>query len=168
MKYLFVISFCLLTWSMSAQNAIEKYFQQYEDASGFTSVYISEHMFGLFADLDMEDKADAEIVKLIGGLKSLHILTTEDNSKNYYQEALQKINRNEYEMLMKVKDEGTNLQFLIKKNGKMIEELLLLVEDDEFVLLSIVGNIDLKKISRLAKHIDVDGLEHLEKVKDAE
>lgn len=168
MKYLLVISFCLLTWSMNAQNAIEKYFQQYEDASGFTSVYISEHMFGLFADLEIEDKEDAEIVQLIGGLKSLHILTTEDNAKKYYQEALQRINRSEYELLMKVKDDGTNLQFLIKKNGNLIEELLLLVDDDEFVLLSIVGNIDLKKISRLAKHMDVDGLEHLEKVKDAE
>lgn len=168
MKYLFVISFCLLTWSINAQNAIEKYFQQYENASGFTSVYISEHMFGLFADLEIEDKEDAEIVKLIGGLKSLHILTTEDNSKNYYQEALQKINRSEYEMLMKVKDEGTNLQFLIKKKGNLIEELLLLVDDDEFVLLSIVGNIDLKKISRLAKHMDVEGLEYLEKVEKSE
>ncbi|MGH1339775.1 MAG: DUF4252 domain-containing protein [Aureispira sp.] len=168
MKYLFVISFCLLTWSMNAQNAIEKYFQQYEDDDAFTSVYVSEHMFGLFADLEIEDDEDAELVKVIGGLKSLHILTTEKAPKQYYQEALKRINRKEYEVLMKIKDDGTNLQFLIKKNGNIIEELLLLVEGDEFVLMSIVGTIDLKKISGLAKHVDIEGLEHLEQVKNAE
>lgn len=168
MKYLFIISFCLLTWSLSAQNAIEKYFQQYEDDDAFTSVYVSEHMFGLFTELEVEDKEDAELLKIIGGLKSLHILTTENTPKQYYQEALKRIDRQEYEVLMKIKDEGTNLQFLIKKRGAVIEELLLVVEDEEFVLISIVGQINLKKISRLAKHVDIDGLEHLEKVKDAE
>ncbi len=168
MKYLVAISLCLLTWSLSAQNAIEKYFQQYEDKDEFTSVYVSEHMFGLFAELDVEDPEDAEILTIISGLKSLHILTTDKTPKAYYQEALKRINRNEYEVLMKIKDEGTNLQFLIKKNGSVIEELLLLVEDEEFVLLSIVGQIDLKKIARLAKHVDIDGLEHLERVQDAE
>lgn len=168
MKYLFVISFCLLTWSMNAQNAIEKYFQQYEDDNAFTSVYVSEHMFGLFMDLEIEDEEDAELVKIIGGLKSLHILTTDNTPKKYYQEALSRINRSEYDVLMKVKDEETNLQFLIKKKGDVIEELLLLVEEEEFVLMSIVGNINLKKISRLAKHVDIEGLEHLEQVKNAE
>lgn len=154
--------------SLNAQNAIEKYFQQYEDAQDFTSVYVSEHMFGLFSDLDVEDKEDAEIVEMIGGLKSLHILTTDQQPRARYQEALKLINRKEYEVLMKVKDEGSNLQFLIKKKGSVIEELLLLADGEEFVLISIVGRIDLKKISRLAKHMEIEGLEHLEKVEKAE
>jgi hypothetical protein len=168
MNYLFVLCFCLVINSLSAQNAIEKYFQQYEDKDVFTSVYVSEHMFGLFADLEVEDQKDAEVLEIIGGLKNLHILTTEQTPDKYYQEALRRINRQEYEVLMKVKDAGTNVQFLIKKKGDIIEELLLLAEDDEFVLMSITGTIDLNKIARLAKHVDIEGLEHLEKVKDAE
>ena len=164
MKYLLIIALCGLTWGANAQNAIEKYFQQYEDNDNFTSIYVSEHMFGLFADLEIEDGEDGEILEIIEGLKNIHILTTEENGEKYYQEALKRIDRSEYSVLMKIKDEGSNLQFLIKKNGNTIEELLLLVGGEEFVLLSISGRIDLKKISRLAKHVEIDGLEHLEKV----
>ncbi|RMD75878.1 MAG: DUF4252 domain-containing protein, partial [Bacteroidetes bacterium] len=37
---------------------------------------------------------------------------------------------------------------------------------DEFVMLSFVGNIDLKKIGELSKVLNVEGAEHLEKLED--
>ena len=49
----------------------------------------------------------------------------------------------------------------------MINELLLLVGGkDEFVMVSFIGNIDLNKISKLAKVLDVEGAEHLDKLED--
>lgn len=151
---------------VAQDNAIDKYFQKYEDKESFTSVYVSEYMFGLFADIDMENPEDKEVLEILDGLKSLHVLTTDENPRKYYEEAIERIDQKEYKVLMKVKDEDANVRFLIKKEGKVIKELLLLVGGDEFVLLSIVGNINLSKISKLAKHVDIEGLEHLEKVKD--
>lgn len=150
--------------AFAQNNAIEKYFQKYEDKESFTSVYVSEYMFSLFADIDMEDAEDKEVMEILQGLKSLQVLTTDENGKKYYEEAIQLINQKEYKMLMKVKDGDTNVRFLIKKEGNVVKELLLLVGGDEFVLLSIVGNINLKKISKLAKHMDIQGMEHLDKV----
>jgi len=37
---------------------------------------------------------------------------------------------------------------------------------DEFVLVSILGKIDLDKISQLSKQLDIDGVEHLEKIEN--
>lgn len=152
--------------AFAQNNAIEKYFQKYEDKESFTSVYISEYMFSLFADIDMENAEDKEVMEILQGLKSLQVLTTDENGKKYYEDAIQLIDQKEYKLLMKVKDGDTNVRFLIKKEGNQVKELLLLVGGDEFVLLSIVGNINLKKISKLAKHMDIQGMEHLGKVKD--
>lgn len=163
-----IITILVLMFAMQGafaqNNAIEKYFQKYEDKESFTSVYVSEYMFSLFADIDMEDAEDKEVMEILQGLKSLQVLTTDENGKKYYEEAIQLINQKEYKMLMKVKDGDTNVRFLIKKEGNTVKELLLLVGGDEFVLLSIVGNINLKKISKLAKHMDIQGMEHLDKV----
>jgi hypothetical protein len=52
-----------------------------------------------------------------------------------------------------------------RDKGNIIEELLLLVgSPDEFVLLSLTGKIDLDKISELSNTLDVQGLEHLDKL----
>ena len=56
------------------------------------------------------------------------------------------------------------MRFVTKENNGIISELLLLVGGkDEFVMMSFVGNIDLDKISKLAKKLDIDGAEYLEK-----
>ena len=37
--------------------------------------------------------------------------------------------------------------------------------EDEFSLISFVGDLDLEKIGRLGKSLNIDGSEHLEKLK---
>jgi hypothetical protein len=163
-----IITILVLLFAMQGafaqNNAIEKYFQKYEDKESFTSVYVSEYMFSLFADIDMKNAEDKEVMEILQGLKSLQVLTTDEDGKKYYEEAIKLIDQKEYKMLMKVKDGDTNVRFLIRKEGNEVKELLLLVGGDEFVLLSIMGDIDLKKISKLAKHMDIQGMEHLDKV----
>lgn len=165
MILLLVIGSLQVTWAQN--NAIDKYFQKYADDESFTSVYISEYMFSLFADVDSDNPEDEEIMSILKDLRGLQVLTTEKNGMARYEEALKLINKTEYKVLMKVKEEDSKIQFLLKKEKEKITELLLLVGgEDEFVLLSIVGNIALDKISKLAKQMDIKGLKHLDKVKE--
>ena len=77
-----------------------------------------------------------------------------------------KITSEEYEELVTIKEKDSNIRFVTKESNGTISELLLLVGgNDEFVLMSFVGNIDLNKIAKLAKKLDIDGAEHLDKVK---
>lgn len=153
----------VMVWGLSAQsqaNAIDKYFQQYVEDERFTVVYISPKMFELIGkldvkglDIDGEGEAALEIMKDIKGLR---ILITEDSPKQFYEEFTNKINTSEYETLMTVRNKKEeNVDFLVMEEAGKISELLLLVGGgDEFVLLSFVGNLDIDKISKLAKEID--------------
>lgn len=152
--------------SFGQSDAIVKYFDKYMDNEEFTIVYISPKMFSMVSKVTPEDM-DPEVKEIIKNLKGLRILTTSTNPLAFYKEAKAKINTSEYEVLMTVRDEGENVEFLVKDNGDIINELLLLVGgSDEFVLMSFVGNIDLNKIAKLAKNINIDGMEHLENLED--
>jgi predicted transcriptional regulator len=175
MKYLlvFMISMCAFMGVTNAQeDAISKYFSKYMDDEAFTVVYLSPKLFQLLGKLELnelDDKEAAAIMEVVEDLKSLRVLTTEENAEQYYNEAIKTINTKNYETLLTVRDDGENVQFLIKDEGNTINELLLLVGGaDEFVMVSFVGKIDLDKISQLAKKLDVDGVEHLDKLNERE
>lgn len=169
MKQIFLLFICLVISAASANgqiDAIEKYFDKYVEDERFTVVYVSPKMFQMVAKVASEDM-DQDAKDVISNLKGLRILTTEENTEAFYEEAKKKINTKEYEVLMTVRDEGENVQFLVKDTGDVIHELLLLVGGSEdFVLMSFVGDIDLAKISKLAANMDIDGAEHLEKLGD--
>ena len=171
MKYLSVFLLAFLGYTMpvfSQADAITQYFDQYLEDERFTVVYLSPKMFQILGRLDLdelEDEEAAEVMDVVQDLKSLRILTSETNTLQFYEEAKQKINTKAYETLMTVRHDQENVEFLVKENGDIIEELLLLVGGGEsFVLMSFIGNIDLKKISKLAKSVDVDGMEHLKEL----
>ncbi|NUN99882.1 MAG: DUF4252 domain-containing protein [Saprospiraceae bacterium] len=140
-------------------NAIDKYFSQYVEDERFSVVFISPKMFQMFGDanieeLDVNGDPEGVVLKDIAkDIKSLRILSTETTPDKFYKEFKSKINTSEYEVLMTVKEkDGDNLEFLAKgSNGETIDELLLLSHDDEFVLISFVGKINLSKVTKLAK-----------------
>ncbi len=170
MKYILILMLGILTWNVQAQaDAIDKYFQQYLEDDDFTVVYVSPKMFQLISKLDLnevDNDPEAKLVmETIKDIKGLRVLSTDVNAMDRYKEAMNKINTNEYEVLVTVRDKGENVRIWIKEEASVISELLLIVGAlDEFVMLSFVGNIDLDKISKLANNIDIKGAEHLEKV----
>ena len=158
MKFLsFVFALFLSTSLFAQEDAISKYFSKYVDNEDFTVVYVSGKMFELInkMELDFDDDEAEAVLSVVKDLKGLRILTTENDGLRYYKEALQIINTKQYETLMTVREgKSENVQFLIKDNGSdIINELLLLVggEDDEFVLISFIGQIDLNEVGKLAK-----------------
>jgi hypothetical protein len=167
-----LFAFCLMAapLSMVAQNnAIEKFFNQYMDDEAFTVVHVTPKMFQMIAKLDIKDKDYADAKSVLQDLRGLWILTTEDNPKapQLYKEATTKINTQEYELLMTVRDKGDNVRFWTKESNGVINELLMLVgEPTEFTLISFVGKIDLDKISKMSNKIKIDGMEHLKSVKE--
>jgi hypothetical protein len=57
------------------------------------------------------------------------------------------------------------MKFLIKESGGKISELLMIAGgNDDFMILSLYGEIDLKQVSRIGKKMDVKGLENLDKL----
>lgn len=162
-KYTMVLLLLGAVSGLSAQaNAIDKYFKQYVDDENFSVVYIGPTLFKWMKKLgqdNSDDDRDSEtdaVIKAVEEAKGLRILSTDENPRRYYDEAKAKINTKEYELLMTVRSKnGDNVEFLGKHNGDAIEELLLLsIGKENFVLLSLVGLLDLEKISRIADEIE--------------
>ena len=148
----------------SQVDAIAKYFNKYQEDTDFTVVYISPKMFEMISKL-AEEEIDPEVQAIIRDLKGLRVLTTEKNPMRYYNEVTETLNLKSYEELMTIRDGNSNVRFLIKSKKDLVEELLLLVgSEEEFVMISFVGKIDLEKISRLSNSADIEGLQHLQKI----
>lgn len=148
---------------VSAQsNAIEKYFAQYVNDKDFTVVYISPKLFNLVENInidELEDEEVAAVIEVTKGMKELRILTTDINAKERYEEARKKINTTEYETLVTVRDKDkSNFDIYIKEiDGGKIGELLMISggdHQDEFVLISFVGNVDMDKVSTFINKIE--------------
>lgn len=160
-KFTLVFLFMGAVSGLSAQaNAIDKYFKQYVDDENFSVVYVGPTLFRWMKNLGQDDdERDSEtdaVIKAVEDAQGLRILTTDINPRQYYDEAKSKINTKEYELLMTVRSkDGDNVEFLGKLKGDAIEELLLMsIGQESFVLLSLVGLLDLADISKIADEIE--------------
>jgi hypothetical protein len=152
-----------------AQDFISKFFNKYQTDESFTQVTISSKMFGLFTNMEVENKEDQEVLSAISKLKGLRILGKENTSdaRSLYKEAFALIPTKEFEELMSVRDKDKDMKFYIKESGGKISELVMIMGGTkDFMILSLFGEIDLKQVSHIGKKMNVSGLEKLENVKD--
>ena len=159
----FMLLMMVLT-TANAQDVISKFFTKYQDDESFTNVNISSKMFGLFTEMEAETPEDKEVLDAISKLKGLKILAKENarNSRELYKEALSLIPKN-FEELMSVRNEDKDMKFMIQENGGKISEMLMVVGgNEEFMIMSLFGEIDLKQISRIGSKMNIKGLENLQ------
>jgi len=155
----------LATGAFAQDDAIGKFFGKYVDDSRFTVVSVSPKMFRLLAKANW-DTIPADLKQTVTRLHSLRILSTETTPRQFYKEALSRIDMKEYEELITIKDKNDNVHFVIKESGGIIHELLMIaVDEDGFTLMSFVGDIDLDKMSRLSSSLDIKGMDGLKNAK---
>jgi len=155
----------MISLSAFAQtDAISKYFSQYMDDESFTTVYVSQKMFGLVGGLELDD-LDPELRDMISKMKGLRILQKESNGSALFKEAYKKIGGSGFDELMSVNGTDEDVRIYIQDAGDVIKELVLLVgSQNEFVMISLEGDMSLKQLSKLANKMDFEGLEHLKEL----
>lgn len=157
----------LFAMSASAQNdAISKYFEKYVDDQSFMHLNFSGKMFQMIAQIEFEDPEEQKMVEAsLGKIKRVQVLGKDKDvdGRKMYKEALSLIGK-DFEELMSLREDDKDIRFLIKEKNNKIDELFMVMGgDDEFGLLSIVGDgIDLNAIYKLSKSIGMDGFEELE------
>lgn len=164
MKKLSMIACCIMMFlSGKAQDAVTDFLNQQKDPDIFTQVNINAKMFQLIADM-----TDEETVGIIANLTAMKIITAEKENGQYFNQAKHILEKNPvYENLMSIKEEQEDVWMYIREDKGYISELVILVSDEgEFVLINFIGKINLKEISHLAKSVNIDGMEYLDKVKD--
>lgn len=161
-----LVAFIALAGSAYSQSAIDNYFSYLDRDTTITKVTINSKMFELFSYMDAESDEEKEFKEAISNLESMKVLVKENasNAEALFKEAIKKPGK-EFELLMEVDQESEHFYFLInEKNGVIAELLMIGNSDGEFIILSLTGEIDLAQISRLSRSMNIDQMEHLQKI----
>lgn len=151
-------------------------FDSYEGQKDVSSVVVTKNMFKLLAEIDLEsdDPEVKEYLELVNNLDNIKIFMTKNAEvgKKMAADVKRYVSSNSgLNELMRVNDEGKNIKFYSKegKSESYVSELLMFLDgvgddDVETLVMSITGNIDLKKISKLTKDMNIPGSEELKNI----
>ena len=152
-KHLLLIVCLLCSSFISAQKSgFNSLFDKYQNEDDITVISISKAMFNLFPG---NINLNIDIRNIVPKIEYLRVITTANRNLNK-QMALEfksLIDKDKtYEELMRIKEGGSNITFNIKKNGDIINELIMLInENDEFVAIQILGNFTIEDIQKISK-----------------
>ncbi len=165
---------CLPVIGFSQSEQVSKIFDKFSGADGFTSVDVSAGLFELFAEIEADDPEFDDFKKAIEGLESLKLLAysledgkgDEKTKENFMNEINNTISFQDFKELMVVKDPEADIVFYAKSDKQIITEMVMVVDgEDEAVLLSLFGDLDLNYIAKLGAGMNMGGMEHLGKMK---
>ncbi len=164
------ISMFLISITMMAQGTvITKYMNQYAGNEKFTKVSVSQKMFSMFTNLEAGSPAEKEFLKAVSKLKGLKVLMADSipNSTAVYKQAVADVNKAAYEELVSVNDARGNMLFSTKESNGIISELIMVAGGkNQFIMISLYGDIDLKNISKIAQQMRVPGFDQLKHIDD--
>ncbi|MDE0536360.1 DUF4252 domain-containing protein [Tenacibaculum sp. L6] len=145
-------------------------FDKLEDIDEVSSVVVNKDAFEILSKfkVESEDNEAMEVFKMIQDLQELKVFSTENAAvaaqmENMVKSAVGKSNLIE---LMRVKDKDSRVKIYVKttKNKDFVSEVLMFVKDKdskngspESVIVSLTGNIDINKMSKLAETFSKDG-----------
>jgi len=134
-------------------NAIDRFFKAHLDNPAFTKFEVTEKSFELFTDIETDDAEEQRVLDALSEIEGVKVLANRktDISKEYYSEAMGKLDgAGAYEDLVVLETASENVRFLIREDETAIQEFVAVISADEnFVIASLYGNIDLGSISRI-------------------
>lgn len=165
-----VLTMVMAVFALSANaqdDAISKYFRKYVSDTSFTHINFSGKMFQMISKLEMDNADEQKMIEeSLGKIKRVQVLGKERgvDGRKMYNEAIKLVEGKDFEELMSVRDDDKDIRFLIKEKNNRIDELFMVMGgNNEFGLLSIVGDgIDLNALYQLSKKIGMQGFEELE------
>lgn len=164
MKRIGIFLFTIMTFQViSAQNIIDESFSQYKSNDNYTKVSVSGKMFDMASEMELDgsDQDLEDIKELVSGIESFHMIfgTQEVETKRKYYEGVDIIQRR-YEELMSVDDKEGNFSLYInEKNGMVFEVVMIGASHDKFMVATLKGNMDLKRLGQITKRLKKESLD---------
>ncbi|MBP6185400.1 MAG: DUF4252 domain-containing protein [Saprospiraceae bacterium] len=164
---LFLLTLGFAFPAYAQDDAIARHFNQYLNDDAFTAVYVSPKMFEAMASRQSAEM-DEDLRKMIRSMRAMRVVQKNGaDGSALYKSAGEKLLAQRYEELMTLREKGEQIRFFTQGgSGQKVKEVVMVVSGAKrFLLLSMVGDIDLNTIAKLAKSLNVQGADLLEKVK---
>ncbi|MGI5834485.1 MAG: DUF4252 domain-containing protein [Bacteroidales bacterium] len=165
-KYVIFLLLMLPLALTAQQKSFKLLFDKYSGRDGYTTVGISADMLKMVYSFSGEE-SDPEMTKLINDIKGISIVVTERMNDEFIDDIEKMIDK--YVGLKTVTsiNEGGQVTriFIVEKDTITSEFLMVSYGKQSNVVINIVGNVDVKQISRLSD-INISGMDQLEDTND--
>ena len=156
----------LLTLSLTTASA-DNFIHQLKQAVGSSpEVNINLGSWLIKTMANLSDDEDAQEAKaLMQGLDKIKVTVFDlENSANktaiqsIVSSKINNLSNQGYETLVKVKDEEEQVYIVAKVSGKILQDAMIIAldDEDELVVISLVGNVDLEQLALISDEFDVD------------
>lgn len=155
---------------IAQQNAINEYYQDHKEGEDVTTVSITGKLFSMMSDVEVDEPEAKEMLDFMSSIRAINIVMTDPAmfSENRYNDSRKRL-PSRYEELMEVEDKDGRFDFRIdEKNGTVNEVFMIGAMEDRLILISITGDLDIRQIGRIAKEVQMQGFENMQKVETYE
>ena len=168
MKTLFTLVLFLINGISFAQdNAIDKYFKDFQQKNSLDVTIVSSKMFTVFLE-SKEGKEKEELAAILKKLTGLKVLNKygPKNGMELYNSACALMPA-DYETILTLNETDRNAKFYTKedKAGKITELVMIAFQWSRFLVVSVTGDINLSDILKLSQNLDLQALNDVQKVK---
>ncbi len=152
----------MLTGMLSAQSdPVSKLIDEYTGKDGFIAITLTGDMMKMAAEIQ-EYKSDTAFESKLNEVKLLVQEKSSDDRIDFYSELYDKLDKNVYKELIKVKEEDEDITMLAKESNGVITEFILIVGgDDENVLIHATGEILIRELGNMAAGFDFKGFDQM-------
>lgn len=165
-KIIILLALAAFPFLINAQDFVDNLINKYQGQKGFTTVVINSALFDIAAAID----DDEDLEKMKGMIDNIRIIAMEENfgsDLNFFDEMKAQVDTKAYVELMTVKEHDNDVVFYVQYAGEDIKELLLVAGgSDENAVISIKGNIDLKKMASLSNSVHISGFDYLDELEN--
>lgn len=169
MKYLSLIICFFISFQLSAQNAVEKYFSNHLENEEATVVQVSGKLFQYAAavvpdNLETDEELPIEDAKeFLSNITSFTLIKVDEleNSQSEYKRGLNSLG-SEYEELVRVRDKDNKVSIMINETNDVIHEIVALVTSDkEFIVAALTGEMRIDQIQDIVSKIQSEDMQSI-------
>lgn len=140
--------------------AIESFYDKYKNMDNVQNVQLKGWLLELASTFADEEEAG----NLLKKITQLRVMIMEEGnlvSQQEYKSLLKDVKKQQFEELIQIKDNDQQVEILIREENNTITHVLVVVNGiDDFVLLSLEGNLKFSDLNDL--NIEVEGAEHFQ------
>ena len=173
MKYLITFSLLISSFLLTAQNFINRHYDEYVDLDRSTVVQVYGKSFALAANVIPENTEEAkELGEFVASINALNLLVVPDlpNARAEYDRGISVVGR-DFEELLRIKESDGRLSLYIDADDDVVYEVVAIGHnDDELVVFSLTGEMRLDLLSSYIGKMNITDAKPLQKLKtfDAE
>ena len=150
MKRFFILMILALVPSVvSAQSDMDDFFAGYSGQQGFQTIIYGKRMLNM-----MKEDASSDVRALLNRISTIRIISHEEPLNGIIYSARRSVNQSQqYEIISQINENGSLSEFYITENlgnSKNVSFLMIISSPQGSAVMEIVGEFDVKDISRLA------------------